>query len=420
MRKYFLNQETSKIELHFSKSDYIALPENQKKEINRIFLWSSKAGAWVSRSTKNHYFVIKLAEQLGFEDGGRIGERLTYSEQRKRKSEKAEARAERFEKYANNAEKRADVLQAELNSYRGDIAFFTQPNINSSAGRAFTRRRERIYARYERGFEEYRKSEYYRERAKIAQTTADMNQLKNPVYISNRIKECNSIIKKLQGLIIGYEEQIERVDNGEVIKSWHTEEPLTIERLEERINEILDKIEYEIDKLTYFEDAMEEVKKRLEKEGRKLYTKADIKPGYLIRTRYDNWALVLRANDKTVSARYQGHPLNGMHCQAIYAEIRDVKIPEGWTEKSMEFENPFKVGDILTRSSTSGSRIIAAYQVVKTSDKTITIQQISIVDNKPVINAFVNDKQERRSVKRSRDGSVVVNDGGWYLFRYTA
>lgn len=42
----------------------------------------------------------------------------------------------------------------------GDIAFFTQPNINSSAGRAFANKR--MFAAYERGFEEFKKSEYYR------------------------------------------------------------------------------------------------------------------------------------------------------------------------------------------------------------------------------------------------------------------
>lgn len=54
----------------------------------------------------------------------------------------------------------------------GDIAFFTQPIIAGHAGsQAFARRREKIFAQYEKGFEEYRKSGYFRDRARIARET---------------------------------------------------------------------------------------------------------------------------------------------------------------------------------------------------------------------------------------------------------
>ena len=35
MNYYITNMETHKLELHFEKEDYLALPENLKKEINR-------------------------------------------------------------------------------------------------------------------------------------------------------------------------------------------------------------------------------------------------------------------------------------------------------------------------------------------------------------------------------------------------
>jgi hypothetical protein len=46
---------------------------------------------------------------------------------------------------ANSAAKRGENMQKELNRFSGDIAFFTQPNINSSAGRAFTNYRKKLY-----------------------------------------------------------------------------------------------------------------------------------------------------------------------------------------------------------------------------------------------------------------------------------
>ena len=47
MDYYITNMETHKLELHFEKEDYLALPENLKKEINRNFLFSGKSNAWV-------------------------------------------------------------------------------------------------------------------------------------------------------------------------------------------------------------------------------------------------------------------------------------------------------------------------------------------------------------------------------------
>lgn len=417
MKNYILNLETGKIELHFEKSEYDALTDAQKKELKSAFLWSKYSKAWVSRSINNHWRAEEVAKKLGFEGEERTGERLSYAEQLERKAEKAEARAERMETHAENAARRAGGLQKELNSYHGDIAFFTQPNINSSSGRAFTNYRNRVYARYEKGFEEYRKSEYFKDRAETARATADMKQLKSPVYLDNRIKECNSSIKKLQANIVGYEEQIHRIENGEELMSYFTGKPLTVEIYENCIKETLEKMEYELDKLAFFENCMEEVKKALEAVGRKVYSKEDIKPGYLIKVR-GRWAKVLKANPKTVEGDYLEEHLKGCYCLYPYAEIQDLKIPEGWTDKNQEIENPFEVGDILARSSISGTRIIAAFQVVKKSNKTIEIQEIKIEDNKPIQNDFISNKQERRTVKKTRDGAFVVNDGNWYLYKY--
>ena len=50
MNDYVMNMETHKLEFHFEKEDYLALPEDLKKEINNNFLFSGKSNTWVSLS----------------------------------------------------------------------------------------------------------------------------------------------------------------------------------------------------------------------------------------------------------------------------------------------------------------------------------------------------------------------------------
>lgn len=155
--KKILNRETGKIELHFSREEYMQMPDEQKSELKSAFLWSRSASAWVSRTkVPNNWRAEQISAKLGAEDGGATGERLSFAEQMERKAEKAEARADRMEGYAEHAERRAKLLQRPIADMRGDIAFFTQPNINSGAGRAFTNRRNKMFNALEKGFDEYR------------------------------------------------------------------------------------------------------------------------------------------------------------------------------------------------------------------------------------------------------------------------
>ena len=144
---YIFNRETQKLELHFSRESYMALSEELKKEIKSNFLFSRKADAWVSRAKfPNLSWAEAVAKKLGLTDGGKVGEALTFGEQMERKAERAEARAERYELNAGRAAQRGEELQKPINDMHGDTAFFTQPNINSSAGRAFANSREKMFA----------------------------------------------------------------------------------------------------------------------------------------------------------------------------------------------------------------------------------------------------------------------------------
>lgn len=348
---------------------------------------------------------------MGFVDGGKVGKRLSYEEQLDRKKERAEQRAERFEQYAENAEKRAENLQAELKSLKGDIAFFTQPIIRGHAGsEAFARRREKIYNRYHKGFEEYRKSEYFKEKVITAQNTAEQTQLKNRVYLDSRIKESNSTIKKLEGNIVHYEQIIYNKENNLPVSAFYEEK--TIEQVQNWLDETLDKIEWEMDKLAFLENYLDEI-------GGIQYSRENIKEGYLVKVR-GTWEKVLKANKTTVHSQPLAEHIKMFDMKHPYSEIQEMKIPEGWTEQKEIFENPFQIGDIVARGNISGNRIITAYQVVKTTGKMVTIQKIQVENNIPIKDSFISDKQERKAVKKDRQGNWVVNYTNWYLFKHSA
>jgi len=391
MGKYILNQETQKIELHFDKAEYMALSDEQKKEIKSNFLWSSKAGAWVSRSKNNHYFALKIAEKLGLENGGEVGERLSFAEELERKAERAEHRADRFEQYAENAEKRAESLQAELNRYRGDTAFFTQPIIAGHAGsQAFSRQRERIFDRYRKGFDEYRKSEYFRDRAETARGTASMAQLKNPVYLHNRIKECNANIRAFERAIVKAEER----DNGD----WK--------------NNLLEKMEYEIDKLAYLENCLEEI-------GGNKFSRDNIKVGYIVKVRRWGRCEIVSAGPVNVGFKILDGGAAGGCLTEPYAAI--VEILEAKEPEKKRIDNPYHVGDILTLhyGMDTKNAVYRAYQVVKTTATGVKLQQIAVENGKPVKDRFISDKQVLRKVIQSKWSDWVgVYMDDWQLHKY--
>lgn len=412
MGKYIINKETSKVELHFDKEEYMALSDDLKKEIKSNFLWSRAAGAWVSRSTKNHYFALKIAEKLGLENGGKVGERLSYVEELKRKAEKAEARAERMEQHAVNTEKRAESLQAGLNRFRGDTAFFTQPIIAGHSGsQAFARYRERLFERYRKGFDEYRKSEYFKDRAETARQTASMEQLKNPVYLHNRIKECKATIAKLEKNIIHYEEMLHRIEQGEIIKAYNGE-VIPAERYETAIKETLEKMEYEIDKHAFLENKLDEI-------GGNKFNKDNIKVGYVVKMRRWGRCEVLSAGPVNVTFKILDGGAAGGCLTEPYAAI--VEIIEAKEPAVKKVVNPYQVGDILTMHYGMDIKnpVYRAYQVVKTTDTGVKLQQIAVEKGVPVRDRFISDKQVLRKVIQSKWSDWVgVYMDDWQLHKY--
>ncbi len=369
---YFIrNRETGKLELHFDKSEYDALTDAQRSEIKSAFLWRRNSGCWISRCKEpNLWRAERVAKALGLEDGGAKGERLSFAEQQERKAERAEHRAERYEGKADAAAARAKQLQKPINDMHGDIAFFTQPNINSSAGRAFTRQRDRMFAAYEAGFKEFNKSSYYRERAAIAHNTAAQKGLQDKGFIGRRIAECETALRKLQKAVERYEGFKQQISQGTTLKRFDGE-PMTLDCVNELLEKTLDHMEAQLDKLGYYQDALDAL-------GGVEYSQENIKPGYIVKVKHFGACRVVSTGPKNFT--YQTG-VSKIVLTAAYAEINSIVSAE---EKAAE-PHPFKVGDTFACSRWNAAKRVAeklTFRIVRATDKSVTIQT---GDEKPFV-----------------------------------
>lgn len=395
MENYFVvNLETGKLELHFEKETYQELSDDQKKEIKSNFLWGRNSGCWISRAKEpNLYWARRVAVSLGLEDAGREGERLSFAEQMERKAERAERRADRYEDRADAAERKGEALQAPINKMHGDIAFFTQPNINTSAGRAFTNRRNRMFASFEKGFDEFRRSAYWSDRAKTARATAAQKELKDKAFVSRRIKERESDIRKLKKNIEEQERTISRIESGETVTNWKGE-AVQIEAARENLEYWLDRLEVKLDELGFYQDCLAEL-------GGVSFSRENIKPGYMVRVQRFGIGEVISTGPKNCVVKTGQFPLTH-----AYAEILEIVKA---TEAAQE-THPYKVGETITctrwnEESRKSEKI--EYKIIKTTDKTITLQA---GEEKPIT------RKPRRLEWGERDWCVSVtdyNDGIW-------
>lgn len=385
MKPYIFNLETTKIELHFEKSEYAALTADQKADLKSAFLWSRTGSCWVSRAKEpNLWWAKQVAAKLGFTEEQREGERLSFSEQVERQAERAERRAERYEQYAESAERRGAALQQPLNRMRGDIAFFTQPIIAGHAGsQAFARRREKMFAQYEKGFEEYRKSGYFQDRARTARETADGAKYRDVAYLDRRIKECKREIKARKKNIIHYEETLAAIENGEK-KRRIDGTPITAETVTGWMEHEFELIEKAMDKQGFLEVCVDQC-------GGIQFSKDNIKVGFQVRLNdgFDSEVEVIGAGPQNITYRILTGDAKGMVLTAAYAEIAEIVQATEQTET-----HPFTVGERFTAEqyiqeddSRKWSRVRITYEIVKASSKTIQLKPIdrdgNVITRKP-------------------------------------
>jgi hypothetical protein len=365
MANYIFNLETTKIELHFAKSDYDALTGKQKDELKHAFLWSNYGKCWVSRAKEPHLWSAKqVAASLGFTEEEREGERLSFSDQIERKAERAEERADRYEEYAGKAEGRAAVLQKPINDMHGDIAFFTQPIIAGHAGsQAFKNRRDRMFAQYDKGFEEYRKSEYFRGRADIARDTASGEKYKDKAFLDRRIKEVRTEIRKRDANITGYECTLYALENGEQ-KTKYNGEPYAAEEVSGWIERELELIQVAQDKEGYFLNCLDAL-------GGVAFSPDNIAVGDIVHVQRWGECEIVSTGRVNVIFRILHGGASGGTLKAAYAEILEIISK---SEKKKE-RHPFTEGETYTFNVWNGKHCEAkAYKIIKATDSTIQLQ----------------------------------------------
>ena len=387
------NRTTEKLELHFERAEYNALTETQKNEIKSAFLWSRGGGCWVSRSkSPNLWRARTVAESVGATEEVEEGEKLTFSEKVEREQERADRRADRLEARAENAERNGKKLCADLESHRGDIAFFTQPITNTSGGRAFARYRERLYNRFDHGMDEYRKSEEYKNRAEKARETANGDKYKNPVYLSNRITETKADLRACFRNAEKYEKAIEQIGAGEKYMGEYGTTEIPREKVEKWLSETIERIEDLTDKLAFLQNCVDEI-------GATKYNPENIKKGYIVKLARWGVCEVVSVGAVNIGYKIMTGGAAGLGGSSTYMEILDV-IEEREPKKET---HPFHVGEVLAASvwekdkenEWRGKWTPKPFKIVKTSDVSVTLED-------------ENGKKFTRKPKKNWDGLWYV------------
>jgi hypothetical protein len=89
----------------------------------------------------------------------------SVEEIREARQKKLDRKIARMKGKAEKLDQIGESEKATFNSYHGDITFFTQPNINTSRGRAFKRYREKVLSRYDKGMELQKEADELRGKA---------------------------------------------------------------------------------------------------------------------------------------------------------------------------------------------------------------------------------------------------------------
>ena len=199
---YYLIDSLGKAELHFDYNDYKQLPAALKDDVKRFFNWSRKRSAWVSKGAWSSYTVQNLViKKLGLKLKGKK-ERMSFEDQLDRKDRNQAYREGVYERRATQLEERAKALMAMRERYRGDNSFWTQPNVNTSGGRSFTKARERIIENYFKGLNMVEKAANYKEWASNLRAAGRNNEdFKNPGYVFEKLREAEKEFTRLMGIV---------------------------------------------------------------------------------------------------------------------------------------------------------------------------------------------------------------------------
>ena len=291
MTNYFIRSlETGKLELHFDKATYMALPPDQKAAIKSNFLWAKSRNAWVSRSTRLHAAALDIACGLGLEDRGETGQRLTFAEQIEAKQERAEDRAERM---ADRARDAAAEAMARFNS--GNVQAVRHLNgqpilVGHHSERRHRALLERADNDMRKGIEASDTANRYERRAATARETAEGAQYSDPAYLNRRIRECEKEIRILRRYLAGKRFGTAALERMNAEACGLSPDVAVSEADRQRWTAAL--VEQQ-DKLAFFQ-------KRLATCGRTIYTRETLAGKTAVQIR-GRWEPIVKLNPKTVS-----------------------------------------------------------------------------------------------------------------------
>ena len=227
-----------------------------------------------------------------------------------------------------------------------------------------------MFAQYEKGFEEYRKSGYFQDRARTARETADGAKYRDVAYLDRRIKECKREIKARKKNIIHYEETLSAIENGEK-QSGIDDTPITAEMVTGWMEHEYELIEKAMDKQGFLEACVDQC-------GGIQFSRDNIKVGYHVKVKGDRYAEVIGAGPQNITYRILTGGAKGMVLTAAYAEITEVIQAAKQTET-----HPFTVGErfiaeqyVRDGDSLKWSRVRTTYEIVKINAKTIQLKPI--------------------------------------------
>lgn len=142
-----------------------------------------------------------------------------------------------------------------------------------------------MFAAWERGYEEFRKSEYYADRAAIARETADQTKPTDKGFIDRRIKEAEKTIRAQKKNLESYYKEMEKLEQGQIIER-HDGKILTQEEAQGWIEHAGLIIENAISKSIYYRECLENL-------GGVDFSQENIKAGYI--DELDRWGKCLQA-----------------------------------------------------------------------------------------------------------------------------
>jgi hypothetical protein len=203
--------------------------------------------------------------------------RRTFAEAEAERVERAEARTERFQEYAGNAASRSQAAYKGVRAIGDGIPMGQPILVGHHSERRARRDVERMDSGMRKSIEEDKKSSYYAERAAASGSYEEFR--KSPGRTLRRLDKHRA---ELRG--------VERWLRGESNNGYtRALTPATVAELNRRKAELEEEIEF-----------WEHVIAEAEKDGFKVWGKADFKKGDFVRYR-GRWFEVLRVNAKSVT-----------------------------------------------------------------------------------------------------------------------